>query len=682
MGAAQAVAPLPHHHHQQQRQQQQQRGQPHQQHQHHRPQKPLAAAGSRTELWPMALAHAEGAVPAAAAAAVVAPGVALSPGSAQQRASGNGANGSGVTVAVAAESLLAAEQPGSPHLDVVPVPAGAEPAPSADPAASTADAAAAAAVVLHAHGQGPAEPKTDGRWERVMAAITCHCYSVRQLFTIVNEPSNSASMRAAHYAAALHKLPQLADAAAQRQAWGASGTPAGGGGGGAAGGGAAALQRPARLTAQLLSGFQQRIHEACGRDLADAAAGAAKAGVVPRRAWARAFRAAAAVQLERGELDTKELLRILWAAAKLHQRESELSEAAARRMLQQLRDGEGPGGGGAAAGPGGGGDEDRTAATALAPAWAPRAAWLAPFAAALLPALPKLDPWGLSLAAWAFGALGYDPGAAWWASFLPSAEALARQGRFAPQQLSNTMWALAKLGLRPGGAEPAADGLWRTLFAVSEPLLAYGAFTPQGIANMAWAAAKAGAAPPAAWVHGLVAAAHVDMGGFCAQNLANTLWALARLSQQHARAQAQACQKAGHQQAGPLWEQQAEQQQEREQQEASAAAAAAAAAATEPPSVAAVERQQRYEALRRRRARRRGSPAADAFAPSSEWMERFWGQLACVESDLEPQGLSSVLWALAVMGLRPAGRCAAGAAWGPHGAAHGSLFLLFTCVGP
>jgi hypothetical protein len=635
-------------------------------------QPPWAASGSRAVLWPSAVAQAEGAAPA--------PGAVLSPAAAPP----GGADSSPLAFvgpppggpAPAARQPQAPLQPQAllqPDAAAPPPPEPEAPAAAVAAAAAAraaAEAAAAAAAAAAAGGPAPqGAPSDEVRWKQVMALITRHCLNARHLAEAVSEPRNAAVMGAAHYAAALHRLAGFTEAAV-------TAPPAGGDAGGSGGAAVAAApaaqlaagkqqQRPARLASQLLSGFQHRMGGASARDLADAGSAAAKLSAVPRRAWARAWRGAAAAHVADGDAGPREMLRMLWAAARLHRlEEGVLATAQRQQQRQALRGG------------GGGSSSAARAPPPLAPAWAPRPAWLAQLAGALLPALPRLDAYDLSLAAWAFGALGYNPGAAWWAAFLPAAEAAVHEGRCSPTQLSMTAWALARLGVGPGasidgadapssggasssrrsggtgsggggGGSAGADAWWQAFLSATEPLLRTpGALSPQALSNMAWALAKARVAPPPAWVDGFMAASSADLGSFSAQHLANTLWALAALSQQQARG---------------------------------GAAEAPAQPANGGDGEAA--RARRLGEKRQRAAQLRGSPAADALAPSAKWMERFWRQLVCVEAELEPRALSSILWALAVMGMRPSprwaarvGPCTALLACSLHGPAWGGMW--------
>jgi hypothetical protein len=101
---------------------------------------------------------------------------------------------------------------------------------------------------------------------------------------------------------------------------------------------------------------------------------------------------------------------------------------------------------------------------------------------------------------------------------------LQREGNLGgadPQNLSNTLWALATLGRTGDGAFVSA-----LLEAARSQL---GSFNPQDLANTLWALATLGRTGDGAFVSALLEAARRQLGSFKPQALANTLWALATL---------------------------------------------------------------------------------------------------------------------------------------------------------
>ncbi len=92
---------------------------------------------------------------------------------------------------------------------------------------------------------------------------------------------------------------------------------------------------------------------------------------------------------------------------------------------------------------------------------------------------------------------------------------------YAPQALSNTLWALARLGVEPGPAW--LDAYWRATAA------ALPAQAPQGLSNTLWAAARLGARPPPPLLRTAAGRLRGALPYATAQEMANGLWGLARL---------------------------------------------------------------------------------------------------------------------------------------------------------
>jgi hypothetical protein len=93
--------------------------------------------------------------------------------------------------------------------------------------------------------------------------------------------------------------------------------------------------------------------------------------------------------------------------------------------------------------------------------------------------------------------------------------------RFTPQAYANMVWAMGKLGRRPG-----AD--WASvLYRVTEPQLA--GFSAQGLANLGYGLASMHAEgglprPGGSWIGCYLAAACGQLQGFTSQGMANLLW--------------------------------------------------------------------------------------------------------------------------------------------------------------
>jgi hypothetical protein len=102
-----------------------------------------------------------------------------------------------------------------------------------------------------------------------------------------------------------------------------------------------------------------------------------------------------------------------------------------------------------------------------------------------------------------------------------------------PQQLSNILHGLAKLGHRPG-REPLAALLAECLCKVVR-------FRPRDLATVLWACAKLGVPPGRQLLHNLLVEASDKLGAFNSQDLANTLWALAAAGARPSDAWCAAC---------------------------------------------------------------------------------------------------------------------------------------------
>ncbi|KAJ1639504.1 hypothetical protein T492DRAFT_608022 [Pavlovales sp. CCMP2436] len=125
-------------------------------------------------------------------------------------------------------------------------------------------------------------------------------------------------------------------------------------------------------------------------------------------------------------------------------------------------------------------------------------------------------PQNLANTAWAFATLGMpDP------RFF---EAIARESEqristFKPQELANTAWAFATLGMR-------APRLFNAIAHESEHRI--GSFEPQNLANTAWAFATLGVRAPQLF-EAIARESELRVSSLNPQELANTAWAFATL---------------------------------------------------------------------------------------------------------------------------------------------------------
>jgi hypothetical protein len=123
--------------------------------------------------------------------------------------------------------------------------------------------------------------------------------------------------------------------------------------------------------------------------------------------------------------------------------------------------------------------------------------------------------------------LGHRPGREPLAALL--AECLAKVVRFRPRDLATVLWACARLR-----APPSRPLLHNMLVEASDKL---GMFNSQDLANTLWALAALGARPPDGWCAAAVDEAAAKLPLFRPQELASTLWALAALGYRPGEAQ-------------------------------------------------------------------------------------------------------------------------------------------------
>lgn len=107
------------------------------------------------------------------------------------------------------------------------------------------------------------------------------------------------------------------------------------------------------------------------------------------------------------------------------------------------------------------------------------------------------------------------------------AHSLATIREFNSQNISNTMWALAKMEATPKGAHPLVNAL--TVQARAQ----IGTFNAQAVANTIWALAKMEVAgvPSRLLMEALSARAQATIHQFNEQAVSNSLWALAKMQE-------------------------------------------------------------------------------------------------------------------------------------------------------
>ncbi|KAG2436936.1 hypothetical protein HXX76_006455 [Chlamydomonas incerta] len=131
-------------------------------------------------------------------------------------------------------------------------------------------------------------------------------------------------------------------------------------------------------------------------------------------------------------------------------------------------------------------------------------------------------PVDVSLSLWALATLRLPPGG-FCPRLLPAAErySLAHLPDFPQQELSNLMWALARLQHRPSPAFMAR--LYDTTWVLLPEL------QPQALSTLLYSLAQMGAAPEQAWLAAAAGCAAEALPGFAPQSMALTVYALAVL---------------------------------------------------------------------------------------------------------------------------------------------------------
>jgi hypothetical protein len=123
---------------------------------------------------------------------------------------------------------------------------------------------------------------------------------------------------------------------------------------------------------------------------------------------------------------------------------------------------------------------------------------------------------------WAYGNLQINPGEDVLSEY--AAYCIRSMDTFTPQNVSNVVWAFAKLGYFNADLFKAAS--WRGLETMH-------AFTPQSVANFLWAYATIDKPPEPAFLRAAVAHSLGQLDQWAPQNLSNVAWALACLKKSH-----------------------------------------------------------------------------------------------------------------------------------------------------
>ena len=131
----------------------------------------------------------------------------------------------------------------------------------------------------------------------------------------------------------------------------------------------------------------------------------------------------------------------------------------------------------------------------------------------------RFQPQNVANTVWALAKMGVTPEAGLLRAMQGRATAVA--GEFDPQEVANTVWALAMMGVTPD--EKLLRAMQGRATAVA------GEFTPQNVANTVWALATMGVTPEAGLLRAMQGRATEVAGEFNPQAVANTVWALATM---------------------------------------------------------------------------------------------------------------------------------------------------------
>jgi hypothetical protein len=141
----------------------------------------------------------------------------------------------------------------------------------------------------------------------------------------------------------------------------------------------------------------------------------------------------------------------------------------------------------------------------------------------------RMKPQDLSNTLWALAVLNIRPDDTWLAWF--QQQLLHQMPACNQQVLANTIWALARLGATP--SQPFLEGfLQQCSSQLAEASGSGSSSSPQGYSNTLASLAKLQQRPGEAWLRAYVAAIQPQLRRFKPQELANTLWALAKLGHQ------------------------------------------------------------------------------------------------------------------------------------------------------
>ncbi|GLC33504.1 hypothetical protein PLESTB_000082300 [Pleodorina starrii] len=145
--------------------------------------------------------------------------------------------------------------------------------------------------------------------------------------------------------------------------------------------------------------------------------------------------------------------------------------------------------------------------------------WVARVADSCLRLMPTFNSYDLSISFWALLRLGYAPGGEWLAGFLSAS--YGQLPSASPEHSARLLWGMARLRLTP-----PADWLRRWLSLSYVRLLEAG---PTSLTTMMWALATLGIRPSRRWVDMLLVAAwEVPLRAFSPGDLTMLMWGLAQ----------------------------------------------------------------------------------------------------------------------------------------------------------
>jgi len=274
----------------------------------------------------------------------------------------------------------------------------------------------------------------------------------------------------------------------------------------------------------------------------------------------------------------------------------------------------------------------------------PSADLLRALEARALEVLGTFNPQDIANTLWSFATLGLKPSEELMARIMTRAVAVQRD--FNPQGIANTLWAFATLGLQPSKELMAV--MMRQAVAVQ------GDFEAQNVANLFWAFATLGLHPSEELRTGMMKQAVAVQGDFKEQNIANTLWGFATLGLQ-----------PSEELMAGMMKQTVAVQGDFKAQGIAITLWAFATLVRQPSEELMAGMMKQAVAVRGDFKAQEIANTLWAFAtlglhPSNVLLSELTTQAVAVWGDFKPQEIANILWAFATLGLQPSEELMAG----------------------